>query len=106
MLQAVAQYIGKQVVVAKPALLIIERDDEQISPFQVLEHPLALLFDKNGIAEWPTQAVEHRSVQQKVLDVFWLVLQNFFDKVLQYIATTARERLNELPQTFCWPPLG
>ena len=64
--QVGAQHVGEQVVVAVPAAVVVERDDEQVLPLQRLEHrPARPVRAGDGVAQRPGQPVEDRGVEQE-----------------------------------------
>jgi len=54
------QHVREEMMVAVPLASIIQRDDEQVSPFQTLEQCLRARFADDGVAERAAQSVEYR----------------------------------------------
>jgi hypothetical protein len=46
-----AEQIGEQVMQAPPAALLVQRDQEQVGPLQLLQHALAVRVPGHGVAE-------------------------------------------------------
>jgi len=61
--QAVAQQVGKQVVVAEPKPFSVQRHQEQVGPLQPLQHRLPTASAGNGITQGAGQPVEDRGFQ-------------------------------------------
>src|SRR5215467_9326413 len=51
LLQVAREHLGKQVVVAVPVPLVIERSHKQVRAFERFEHRLAPLLFRHGLAE-------------------------------------------------------
>ena len=51
--------------------------------------------EQNGITQRAAQAVEDGCAQQESLDAFGLLLQDFFDQIVQHEMVAAGERLDE-----------
>jgi len=92
-------------VIAVPAPLVVQRDDEQVSAFEVLQGGLTIVqapgdllppgSGENGITQGTTHAAKDGGAQQKCLDTRGLPLQHFFDQVIQHEMVAAGERLDE-----------
>src|SRR6266853_2329858 len=67
LLQAATQHLGKELMVAIPAPLIVERDDKQVRLLEPLQHGLAPLLLSYSVAERPAEARENRGGEQKRL---------------------------------------
>src|SRR6266704_6065634 len=65
--QATAQDLGKQLVVAIPSPLIIERDHEEIGMLNCLQHRLPTRLLRHRITEWSREAVQNAGVEEKRL---------------------------------------
>src|SRR5438128_540003 len=50
MLQATAQHLGKQVVIAVPALLLVERDQKQVGTLHVFQQDVSTLRLAGGLS--------------------------------------------------------
>src|SRR5512139_639507 len=85
-----AQEVRKQMVIAIPYMLLIQSADEEIGAIQAVEHPgpvscWSIEFD-DRLAQRPGKHVQNRSLQQELLDVFWLPVQHFLgQKVYQIV---------------------
>src|SRR6266704_3058148 len=67
LLQAAAQHLGKQLVVAIPPPFIIERDHEEIGMLNCLQHRLPTRLLRHRITEWSREAVQNAGVEEKRL---------------------------------------
>src|SRR6266487_2006079 len=95
LLQAIAQQIRKEVVIAIPAPLFFQRNEEQIGPLQPLQDRLAVVLSSNRVTEWTTQAIEDGRLQQEALDLFGLASQYLFNQIIHNVVVAPSERLNE-----------
>ena len=89
------QNIGKEVVIAIPLALVIERNDEQVAALQGFQHPFAIFLPGDGIAQRTAQPVENGGLQQEAADTFGLALQNLFDQIVQDKTVAAGESLDK-----------
>ncbi len=65
LLQAGAEQVGEQVVVAPPAAHLIQRHQEQAGLFHPLQHRLAAVPAGDRITQPAGQAFQHRGFQQE-----------------------------------------
>jgi len=63
------QDVGEQVVIAIPTTLVVERNDEEVAPFQDAQHRLAVAPPGDGIAERAIQPVKDAGVQEEHPDL-------------------------------------
>ena len=96
LLGTAAQHLGKQLVIAIPAPLPIERNQEQVLTLQLVQHQLAvggirrrIVAEQEGIAERAGQLIEDGGVQQEALDMARLLLEHIFDQVIEDEAMAA-----------------
>src|SRR6185503_14926879 len=89
--ESLAERTREQVVVAIPASLVVERDDEQVLTLGTLEHLLPIGASGDRVAYSGGQAIEYRRFLQKGLHWVRLVLQNVFDQVVDDVAMAPRE---------------
>jgi len=89
--QAGAQQIGEQMVVTPPAALPVQRHQEQVGPFGLLEQPLAVGPGTDGVAERARQPLQHRCLQQDVAQRRRLPVQHLLGQVVEHIPVAARE---------------
>ena len=80
--QAHVEHIGEEVVVPIPGAVCVEGDDEQVLPFQGLQHLLAARRPGDRIAQRGTQSVEDRGVQQESTHVRWLPVEDLVSEVV------------------------
>ena len=90
------QDVGKEVVIAVPATLIVERNDEEVPPFQGTQHRLAVASPGDGITERAAQPVEDAGVQEELSNVVGEALQDLLDQVVDDVAVVAREPGDEV----------
>src|SRR5262249_19300956 len=65
-----AQYDPEEGMVAIPASLLVQWDQEQVCCFQSLQHRLPPRLACDRLAQRPTQPVQERSLAEKPLDFF------------------------------------
>src|SRR5512143_2330759 len=84
-------------MIAIPLPIVIERDDEQVGTFEILQRGLSGngRIEYHGLTQGAAQAIEEGSAQQESLDAFGLLLQDFFNQIIQHKMVAARERLDE-----------
>jgi hypothetical protein len=90
-----SQHVGKEVVVAVPDPLVVQPHHEQVAAFQRVEQPGAILPAGDGVAQRPTQAIEHGGLQQERPHRFRLPRQHLLDEVVHDVAIVAGEGLDE-----------
>ena len=95
LLQAGAEQVGEQVVVAPPAAHLIQRDQEQPRPFGLLEQRLAALAAGDGVAQRAAEPVEHRRLEQERAQLLVLPVEHLFGQVVQDVPVAAGERGHE-----------
>ena len=95
LLQAGAEQVGEQVVVAPPAAHLIQRYQEQIRPLHLLQHRLAAVPAGDRITQPAGQAFQQRRFQQEGAHLLALPLQHLLGQVVQDIAVAAAERRHE-----------
>ena len=85
-------------VIAVPAPLVVQGDDEQVGVFEIFQGsacPEADGVEQNSITQGAAHAVEDGCAQQKSLDAFGLLSQDFFNQIVQHEMVAAGERLDE-----------
>jgi hypothetical protein len=95
LLQAGAEQVGEQVVVAPPAAHLIQRHQEQAGPLHPLQHRLAVGPAGDRITQPAGQAFQHRGFQQEGAQLLLLAVQHLLGQVVQDIAVAAAERRHE-----------
>ena len=55
---------------------------------------------QNSVTQGATQAIEDRSVQQESLDACGLLVQDFFNQIVQHEVVTAGERIDKAGDIF------
>ena len=101
-LAPLTQQIGEQMVVAIPAPLGIEADDEQVCPIEVFEGLLTggRGIEQHGITEGAAEPIEDGRPKQEGLDGFGLPLEDFLDQVVEHKVVAAGERPDEACDVF------
>ncbi len=94
LLAPLPQQVGEQAVVAVPAPLVVQGDDEQVGALEMLERLLAggRGVEQHGIAQRAAEAIEDGRPQQEGLDGLGLPLEDLLDQVVEHEAVTAGER--------------
>src|SRR5262249_24264954 len=87
--QAASEHLGKQVMIAIPPPLLVQRDHKEIRPFKGLEPRLASRVFGHSLAERGAEALEDRGAQQKRLDRCRLPGENLFGEIIQREAVAA-----------------
>ena len=97
LLAPLPQQIGEQMVVAVPAPLVVEGDDEQVGPIEVFEGLLTggRGVEQHGITEGAAEPIEDGRPQQEGLHGFGLPLEDFLDQVVEHEVVAAGERRDE-----------
>ena len=95
LLQAGAEQVGEQVVIAPPAAHLIQRDQEQSRPLGLLEQRLAALAPGDGVAQRAAEPFQHRGLQQERAQLLVLPLEHLFGQVVQNVPVAAGERGHE-----------
>ena len=104
--QACPEEVAEEVMVAVPAPLVVQADDEEVRSSQVLQHlssarggfSLArseLLGRDQRVCEVGAEAVEDRGPLKKALDLLGLAAQHLFEQVVQDEVAAAAECLDE-----------
>ena len=96
LLQETAQRLGKQLVVAIPSSLVIERDHEEIGVLKPLQHYLPVRQFSHRIGEGSIHAIEDAGVQEKGLHCGRLLGEDFLAQVVKHEAVAAAEGGEEL----------
>ena len=95
LLQAGAEQVGEQVVIAPPAAQLIQRDEEQARPFRRLEQRLAALAAGDGVAQRAAEPVQHRGLEQERPQLLVLPVEHLFGQVVKDVPVAAGERGHE-----------
>ena len=81
--QVRAEHVGEQVVVAVPAALVVERDDEQVPALQRLEHRAARRTSPvTASHSGPVSRSRIEVSEQEVADVVGLAVEDLLDEVV------------------------
>jgi hypothetical protein len=93
--QLEAQEVGKQLVVAKPGSLPVQRDDERVRVLQLEQDSLRVAPLREQVGKLAVHAGNDRSSQQHPLDLDRLVFQHLGEEVLADGAVAAGELVHE-----------
>ena len=91
------QNVREEAVIAVPLANVVERDDEQISVFERLEHCFAVVPLRHGITQRAVQSFQDGRRQQERPYVIGLTLQHLVDQVVDDVPVVAREAGDEPP---------
>ena len=94
-LQAGAEQVGEQVMVAPPAAHLIQRDQEEAGPLRLLQQRLAALAAGDSIAQRAAEPVEHRRLEQEDPHLLVLPLEHLLSQIVKNVAMAAGEGRNE-----------
>ena len=64
-----AEPVGEQMVIAEPLAPMVERDDEQVQPIELVEPVLGILDTGDGLAQAGVEPIEDRGGVQEVMQV-------------------------------------
>src|SRR3990172_5736056 len=95
LLQALAQEIGEETMVAIPMPVVVEREQEQVRALEVFEHPLTLELAGEGVAQRAGEAIQNRGLAQEGLYVGRLLLENLLSQIVHDVTVAAGERADE-----------
>ena len=73
-MQALAQQLGKKMVIAIPVPRLIQRNDEEVGVFQHFQGRLAVVLAGEGVAQGSCQPVEDGSLEQESLNLRGLLV--------------------------------
>src|SRR6516165_5887416 len=96
-LQALPQQLRKEVMIAVPPPLMVQRDEEQVGVFEVFQGGLSRnsRVEHNSLTQRTAETVENGGAQQERLDVLGLLLKDFFHQVVHHELVAACERGDE-----------
>jgi hypothetical protein len=94
-LQAGAQQVGEQVVVAPPGAHLVQGNHEEPGPFGLLQQRLAARPAGDGITQRAAEPLKHRGLQQERAYLPGLVLEHLLGQEVQDEAVAAGERGRE-----------
>jgi hypothetical protein len=94
-LQAGAEQVGEQLVVAPPAAHLIHRHQEQVGPLHLLQHRLAIDPAGDRIAQPAGQPLQHRGLQQEPAQLLGLAVEDLLGQVVQDVPVAATEGRHE-----------
>jgi hypothetical protein len=74
---------------------LVQRHQEQVRPLDGLQQPLAVAAAGDGVAQRPTEPLQHRRRQQELPNLVGLAVQHLLGEVVQHEAVAAGEPLHE-----------
>ena len=89
--QVTAEHLGEEMVVAIPAALFVERDEEQVGLLGVLQQGLSVVLTRHGVAQLRAQVIQQAGVQQEALHSLRLGRQDLLGQVVQHEAVAPGE---------------
>src|SRR5258708_9135191 len=101
--QTLAQGLSKQLVIAIPAPVVIEGDQEQVSMLQQVELSLAVMLCTHSITQGGAPAIQERGLHQEVLDGCTLMSADFVRQVVHHIAMAPTEGRGEACRSLTAP---
>ncbi len=90
-----SQHVGKELVVAKPVALVVERDEKQVGALQGIQQHHAIALAGDGITQRAAQPIKDGCLEQEAAHPFGLTLEHLFDQIIHDVAVVAGERLYE-----------
>ena len=102
-LQAGAQQVGEQVVVAPPAAYLVQGQHEQSCRLNLLQQRLAAGTAGDRVAQRAGQPFQHRGLQQEGAHLPALPLEHLLGQIIQHIPVAAGERRHEPGHIFLAP---
>lgn len=113
-IQPETQQLSEQMMITVPLPHVVQRDDEKIGAFQMLERGLGIsdfgwwiaedgislrnsrpeIRRQNRIAQVATKSIQNRSLQQKILHGLGLALEDFFHEIIEDITIIAGKSLD------------
>ena len=95
LMEAGLQQVGKEMMIAIPAAIVVQGHDKEVAPLQPLEHLLAVRTAGDGVAERAGEPGEDCGLEQEGLDLLRLAAKHLLDQEVQDEAVGAREGPNE-----------
>src|SRR5512143_3998434 len=87
--QAIAEQLAEQVMIAIPALFLVERNDEDIGVLQLLQDRLAISPAGEGITEAAGEPLEYGGLQKELAQRLSLAGQHLFPQVIDNVMVAA-----------------
>ena len=96
-MQPLPQQLGEEMVIAVPAPLVVQGDDEQVGVLEVLQGllPGGCGVGHHGITERAAEPIEDGRAQQEGLDGLGLPLEDLLEQVVEHEMVAAGERRDE-----------
>ncbi len=93
LLELLLQHLPEQMVVAKPDLVGVERDDEQVHALELAQHPLSVGALRDRVAQRSAQTLQDRCPHQKVPHGPRLGKHDLAPQVIDQEAVVGRKRV-------------
>jgi hypothetical protein len=93
--QSRPQHLAEEMVVAVPPTAVVERDQEEISALESLEHGLAAVLTGDGVAQRTREPAQDGRLQQEAAHLFRLTLEDLLDQVVHDEAVVPGEARDE-----------
>lgn len=90
-----AQQIGKQVVITKPAALLVQRYQKHLMRLQITEHLDTVMAVARGVAQLGAKTLQARGVIEKCLNIGRQAVDHFLKQVFANQHFTAAQRLRQ-----------
>ena len=91
-----AEPVGEQMVVAEPLAAMVERDDEQVQPIELVEPVLGVVDAGDGLAERGVEPIEDGGGDQELVEAIGKPGQDLVSQVVRDVAVVAGELADEL----------
>jgi hypothetical protein len=69
--QFFVEKIAEEMMIAEPLSPIVQRDKEEVFPFQRCQYLLCVFSTSDRLAQGTTQTVQDTGLQQKLLRIIW-----------------------------------
>ncbi|MFE6487492.1 hypothetical protein ACFVGN_31790, partial [Streptomyces sp. NPDC057757] len=94
--QVRAKDVREEMVIAVPAALVVEPDDEQVGPVEDFEHGSAVPASGDGVAQRAVEAAQDGRPEQEVTHVIALAGQDLVDQVVEDVPVVTGESGDEV----------
>jgi hypothetical protein len=89
--QSGTEEIAEQMMEAVPAALLVQGNQEQVGPLEVLQHVLAIGAFGDRAAQWTTQPLQDGGSEQELPDPVGLSLEHLLAQVVEDVAMGSGE---------------
>ena len=95
-LEAGAQQVGEQLVVAPPAADLIQGHQEQVGPLDLFQHRLAVVAAGDRVTQSAAQPLQHRGLEQELAHRLRLAFEHLLAQEVENVPVAAVERRRTL----------